>query len=238
MSVFSFFFVLCCACRYAQDALQDTAGWVFFVTLVVIVSFNIVNLYVAVISGAYKDVSDRRVLINKLKRSRKRHKKLSLMNASMDGGMDKNATFDENAFGIEVQPTRLKSVKLWFVAKIKRAERMKFRLNPLAKAARDLTMYPVMIDECGAPVPASLLVAAKDRNLKIRFGPGASQWSLWADGGDVMLMPPVIESAEKKPQDLRALYASSVDKERQQVCAPKRQQLLCTSQGYFAVHVG
>jgi hypothetical protein len=39
---------------WAEDSMNPVAGWAYFISLIVIVSFNIVNLYVAVISAAYR----------------------------------------------------------------------------------------------------------------------------------------------------------------------------------------
>lgn len=57
--------------------MNPVAGWAYFVSLIVIVSFNIVNLYVAVISGAYRSVSERRSRINKMKHSKKMLRRLA-----------------------------------------------------------------------------------------------------------------------------------------------------------------
>ena len=152
---------------WAQDSLDETVGWVFFLSLIVIVSWNIVNLYVAVISGAYRRVRELRAEISKQKKAYRKQRDLK--------GMED--------FGI-TKPKLSLVVRGWF-ASLQPKER-KSALNGIAWACRSFTSYPTRIDESGQPVPADILLAAQGRNLGITFGPAYGQWTLHARGGEAM----------------------------------------------------
>ena len=155
---------------WAQDAVNPVVGWLYFVSLVVFVSFNIVNLYVASISTSYRQVREQRQEINRLKKARR------LRNAERIAGQaevpaDEPDDEDTDAAAANEEPP--------FYAKILDSLRpARKALNPVSNACRRIVTYPQVIDECGQLVESDLLVLAAERDLVIFFGPEVGQWGL------------------------------------------------------------
>ena len=152
---------------WAQDTNGVTIGSIYFISLVVIVSFYLLNLNVAVISFAYKEVRERRREINKLREKLKR------------------------AGRIVEQPAK-QSLSSTIVEMAKQASTRLFRttpyadlppLNRVAMFSRRISQYPSRVDECGCLVPLEVLRSADARNVAIDFGPGKGDWSLRAGPG-------------------------------------------------------
>ena len=119
---------------WAQDAAGDIVGLIFFLSLVAIIAFNIVNLNVAVISSAYQSVRDVRREINRRKQIRVNNARLldSHDSRSSVAARAASALHDWCARGVARRTTRMPS---------------------LAMAARRLSLHPVAVDECGTRVP-------------------------------------------------------------------------------------
>jgi hypothetical protein len=151
---------------WAQDAYNPIVGWLYFVSLVVLVSFNIVNLYVASISASYRQVREKRKEINRQKKARR----LGRLRRLGDFDQDGNEYDDDMAMQLEETPLYLRMLD-----RIKPARK---KLSPFSFACRRLVMYPQVIDECGYAVQSDILGLALERNLVIEFGPELGQWSL------------------------------------------------------------
>ena len=146
---------------WAQDTAGSVVGVVFYMSLLLIVAFNIVNLNVAVMSTAYQDVREQRREINKSKLERSMHDQRSLSNTP--------------AARPWCAARAIMHISDWF----ERGSGPRTRpLNRYAHAARRFTCYPLVVDECGMHVSMDLVVLAAVRNLEIHFGPVYGDWRL------------------------------------------------------------
>lgn len=156
---------------WAQDTFHPVLGWIYFVSLVVLVSFNIVNLYVASISASYRQVRDQRKEINRIKKAR-RIRFAQLETRSNEEETRSHEEDDDDQDSKESGETQL------CVRVLERINPGRKKLNPLSYACRRLVTYPQVIDECGQAVQPELIALAEERNLAIKFGPDLGQWSL------------------------------------------------------------
>ena len=145
---------------WAQDAAGDVAGLSFYLSLVGIIAFNVVNLNVAVISSAYQSVRDERREINHAKAL---HRKASSTQKAAPAAAP-------SLFG------RLcAAVRDWYE---RGAQRRTTPMPALALAVRRLCTAPLTVDESGNRVPVEVTYMAAVRNLEVKFGPAFGQWTL------------------------------------------------------------
>lgn len=184
---------------WAQDVLNPVAGWVLFVSMIALVSFNILNLYVASMMNAYREVRKRRRdlataneiekqrLLNEEEEARKRHKE------ALERG-DLVAETDEEQEDIHHKLEELeKKEAQGFFDRLLDPDNWKVvhkdatePLNPLALSIRQILVYPQVCDECGTIVPAHVMAAMQERNLRAEWGPEYGRWRLIAtEGGAV-----------------------------------------------------
>lgn len=147
---------------WAQDANGEIIGWLYFTSLVVIVSFNVVNLNVAVISSAYKEVRDKRRDIDKLRAKLCMHR----------AGSNQHDSPTPVSFSQQVQ-NFFSSFCVAFFRQTPYEDTPV--LNPVARCARALTAYPNVIDECGAYISIDIERMASARGLVLSFGPRKGQ---------------------------------------------------------------
>jgi hypothetical protein len=156
---------------WAQDAVNPVIGWLYFVSLVVFVSFNIVNLSVASISTSYRQVRDQRKEINRLKAARRRR------NAALVAG-HAAAVHTDTSFDADADAAVAPEEKSFYANILDSLRPARKRLSPVSHACRRIVTYPQAIDECGLQVGRDLLLLAAERNLVIYFGPELGQWGL------------------------------------------------------------
>ena len=160
---------------WAQDAVHPIVGWLYFVSLVVLVSFNIVNLYVASISASYRQVRGQRLEINRIKKARRLRQAQSGHEARLVSGETNLEEEVEN----EAEPT-------FYVKFLGSMQPPRKRLNWVSHAFRQLVTYPQVIDECGSLVSSELLSLAIERSVVIKFGPEVGEWTLVSAANRVM----------------------------------------------------
>jgi hypothetical protein len=147
---------------WAQDTNGDAVGMLFYLSLVGMVSFNIINLNIAVISSAYTSVREERREINQAKAEH--FKSLS---------KDKNAAEDEH------KPPLVARLRTALQICYERSVARRTSPMPaLALAVRRFCTAPLTVDECGNRVPVDIIYMAAVRNLTIKFGPEFGQWTL------------------------------------------------------------
>ena len=154
---------------WAQDAVNPVIGWLYFVSLVVFVSFNVVNLYVASISTSYRQVRDQRKEINRLKEARRRR------NAALIRG---HAAVADTFIDEDADAAASPGEKDFYTNVLDSLRPARKRLGPVSRACRRIVTYPQAIDECGLRVGRDLLSLAAERNLVIFFGPEIGEWGL------------------------------------------------------------
>ena len=158
---------------WAQDTLHPWAR-LYFLSLVFLVSFNIVNLYVAGISASYQSVREARLKRTRLRNIRKQH--ASSMHESRPSSFKSNKEQDnEEADTQPLEDQEDVSSKANMIHFFQPARK---RLCRVSHACRRLVTYPQIIDECGQRVDGYLLTLAAERDLKVTFGPKMGQWQI------------------------------------------------------------
>ena len=158
---------------WAQDTLHPWAR-LYFLSLVFLVSFNIVNLYVAGISASYQSVREARLKRTRLRNIRKQH--ASSMHESRPSSFKSNKEQDnEEADTQPLEDQEDVSSKANMIHFFQPARK---RLCRVSHACRRLVTYPQIIDECGQRVDGYLLTLAAERKLKVTFGPNMGQWQI------------------------------------------------------------
>jgi hypothetical protein len=147
---------------WAQDTLHP-AAWIYFLSLIFLVSFNIVNLYVAGISTSYLKVRETRLRTKKLREKMEKGLKSQQSMESGSQGQD-----DESKAESEEAPFYMKILE-----KLRPARK---KLNGFSHSCRKVVLYPLEIDETGAIVQDDILMLAAERNLDVCFGPELGQW--------------------------------------------------------------
>ena len=161
---------------WAQDSMSP-AALIFFVALVVLVSFNVINLFVASMSNAYREVRGRRVEEEKMAMLEKKRKERMVRRAVMIGEILEAQSLplldlirggkDEEEDAKRVWYDRLLDPKLWRVDPFWGEE----ALNSLAHLCRVISTYPRWVDDRGNLVPHVVVKLMEERNVTVRWGP-------------------------------------------------------------------
>lgn len=189
---------------YAQDARGNIEGLCFYFTLIFIVTFSIVNINIAIISSGYRRVRDERREINKRAALRSEEKK-----------MLKETQKNKNSTDADLKESLSEVInKMWLYG----TARPTRPLNRFSLRMRQITMYPVMVDECGNVVPMDLVYMAAVRNLEIKFGPTYSEWTLIAGPYAPALLAPLpagmdgVESPNQRQQQEGSVHSDTPDR--------------------------
>ena len=158
---------------WAQDTLHPWAR-LYFLSLVFLVSFNIVNLYVAGIRASYQSVREARLKRKRLRNVRKQQ--ASSKHDSRPSSYKSNK--DQDNEEADTQPLEDQEDVSSKVNMIHFFQPARKRLCRVSHACRRLITYPQIIDECGQRVDGYLLTLAAERELKVTFGPNMGQWQI------------------------------------------------------------
>lgn len=163
---------------WAQDSLSPPA-LIFFLLLVVLVSFNVINLFVASMSNAYREVRGRRTQSEKLVMLEKQRKERLVRRAVLTGEILESQAaplLDRIRSGGD-KDEEVEAKRVWY-DRFLDADRWKLDdffgvepLNGLAHACRVLSTYPKRIDDRGNLVPQVIIKLMKERNITVKWGP-------------------------------------------------------------------
>ncbi|EKX41991.1 hypothetical protein GUITHDRAFT_164211 [Guillardia theta CCMP2712] len=180
---------------WAQDAGNPTVGWIFFLFLVILVSLNILNLYVACMSNSYRIVKIRKEEELQLQQE---EEKLGIHEGI--GGTELQELDDPLLAG-EKKVTwkdRFQQLLELITADYQIAQNQEV-LNPLSHALRRMFLYPNSVDECGNRIPSAIEKMARDREIAITWGPEVCRFRMYALSSDVQLLPELrVEGEETK----------------------------------------
>ena len=141
---------------WAQDVAGDSVGLVFFMTLIGIIAFNVINLNVAIISTAYQEVRNERREIDRTKAERARQMEEKRTSGTLLGPPEQPASPLFAKIAAVLQD--------WYEYG---TQRRTAPLNRTSMLARRFTTYPLTVDECGSLVAVDIPRMAAERNLQV-----------------------------------------------------------------------
>ena len=154
---------------YAMDIGSPTVGWIFFVLLISIVTFNIFNLYVASMSNAYLSIQsnnkdqdkidqiEKKMRANKkqARGERKRRRAMGLLDEAGAGSEDSGSSSDDSDDGHGRRGKKRSWGEILFNPDTYWLEHEPHvrPLNSIALALRRIMAYPQVVHQCGTLVP-------------------------------------------------------------------------------------
>jgi hypothetical protein len=160
---------------FTQDSAGTVVGAIYSVSLVVLVSFNLVNIFLASISSSYRIVKEARLEVKEVKKARRRHyaqhSETDLRQKNQSSEEEVNEKNDKAATDTDETPFYMR-----LIDSLRPAARRP--LNRVSHVCRRVVTYPQVIDECGQTLQPEILGLAEERNLDFQFGPELGHWRL------------------------------------------------------------